>query len=30
MNKKYDEIVKLPCDKLAQTMADITYLYKET
>lgn len=30
MNKKYDEIVKLPCDKLAQTMSDITYLYEET
>ena len=28
--KKYDEIVKLPCDKLAQTMSDMTYLYKET
>ncbi len=30
MNRKYDEIVKLPCDKLAQTMSDITYLYEET
>lgn len=28
--KKFDEIVKLPCDKLAQTMSDLTYLYKET
>ena len=28
--KKYDEIVKQPCDKLAQTMSDLTYLYKET
>lgn len=28
--KKYDEIVKLPCDKLAQTMSDMTYMYKET
>lgn len=28
--KKYDEIVKQPCDKLAQTMSDMTYLYKET
>ena len=27
--KKYDEIVKPPCDKLAQTMSDMTYLYKE-
>ena len=28
--KKFDQIVKLPCDKLAQTMSDMTYLYKET
>lgn len=28
--KKYDEIIKQPCDKLAQTMADMTYLYNET
>ena len=30
MNKKYDEVVKLPCDKLAQTMSDLTYCYQET
>lgn len=30
MSKKYDEIIKLPCDKLAQAMSDITYLYEET
>lgn len=30
MKKVYDEIVKLPSDKLAQKMSDITYLYKET
>lgn len=29
-NKKYDEIIKLPMDKLAQTMSDITYNFKET
>jgi hypothetical protein len=26
----YDEIVKQPCDKLAQTMQDMTYCYNET
>jgi hypothetical protein len=26
----YDEIVKHPCDKLAQTMQDMTYCYNET
>lgn len=30
MNKKYDEVVKMPCDKLAQTMSDMTYCYEET
>lgn len=30
MSKKYDEVVKLPCDKLAQAMSDITYCFRET
>lgn len=30
MKTTYDEIVKQPCDKLAQTMQDITYCYNET
>ena len=30
MKTTYDEIVKQPCDKLAQTMQDMTYCYNET
>lgn len=30
MKKVYDELIKMPSDKLAQKMSDITYLYKET
>ena len=30
MKSTYDEVVKRPCDKLAQTMQDMTYCYNET
>lgn len=30
MKTAYDEVVKQPCDKLAQTMQDMTYCYNET
>lgn len=30
MKTTYDEIVKQPCDKLAQTMQDMTYCYNKT
>ncbi|QPI89735.1 hypothetical protein I3F57_15450 (plasmid) [Lacticaseibacillus paracasei subsp. tolerans] len=30
MKTTYDEVVKQPCDKLAQTMQDMTYCYNET
>lgn len=28
--KKYEEFIKLPADKMAQTISDVTYMYKET
>lgn len=28
--KKYDEFCKLTADKMAQTISDVTYLYKDT
>ncbi len=30
MKTTYDEIIKQSCDKLAQTMSDMTYCYEET
>ena len=30
MSKYYDEVTKLPIDKLAQSIVDMTYQYKET
>lgn len=30
MKTAYDEVVKQPCDKLDQTMQDMTYCYNET
>lgn len=30
MKTTYDEVVKQPCDRLAQTMQDMTYCYNET
>lgn len=30
MKTTYDDVVKQPCDKLAQTMQDMTYCYTET
>ncbi len=30
MKTAYDEVVKQPCDKLAQTMQVMTYCYNET
>lgn len=30
MKSTYDEVVKQPCDKLAQTMSDMTYCFNET